>query len=279
FNRKLIIELKIGPIKDEHIGQILSYEGMLLSSEDPTIRVMLVGNRVPVNIKRSLDHHGIAWKEISFASLREYLIKEQDVQFLELFNNSSLIEHRIDGEKFWFDEKALLRSSKVAALEKKEIDSSQKKEFDKNSLDLLWQQAPLFDHDAKDLKYLKYHLSFCKKLTDKVLALDCKIDCRINGRQYSFDDAMGIGPFLNIETLKSKIVIAPLRLTPKDLMEMKVQFRDTTNKIYRMGGLVRVDFFKRDDGELNMAFELAKKSFEVKKKVGTAVFFGDMQGK
>lgn len=27
FHRKLIIELKIGPIKDEHIGQVLSYEG------------------------------------------------------------------------------------------------------------------------------------------------------------------------------------------------------------------------------------------------------------
>lgn len=47
FNRTLIVELKICPIKDEHVGQILSYEGILLSSEDPTIRVMLIGNRVP----------------------------------------------------------------------------------------------------------------------------------------------------------------------------------------------------------------------------------------
>jgi len=42
FKRKLIIELKAGPIKDAHIGQVLSYEGMLLSADDPTIRVMLV---------------------------------------------------------------------------------------------------------------------------------------------------------------------------------------------------------------------------------------------
>jgi RecB family endonuclease NucS len=57
LKRKLIVELKIGPIKDEHIGQILAYEGMLLSSEDPSVRVMLVGNRVPPNLRRSLDHH------------------------------------------------------------------------------------------------------------------------------------------------------------------------------------------------------------------------------
>jgi hypothetical protein len=73
FGHKLIIELKIGPIKDVHIGQILSYEGMLLSSEDPTIRVMLIGNRVPPNIQRSLDHHGIAWKEISLSHIKEFV--------------------------------------------------------------------------------------------------------------------------------------------------------------------------------------------------------------
>ena len=54
-NRKLIIELKIGPIKDEHIGQILSYEGMILSHDDPAVRVMLIGNRVPPNIQKSLE--------------------------------------------------------------------------------------------------------------------------------------------------------------------------------------------------------------------------------
>ncbi len=36
---KLIVELKAGPIKDEHMGQILSYEGMILSAEDATVRV------------------------------------------------------------------------------------------------------------------------------------------------------------------------------------------------------------------------------------------------
>jgi hypothetical protein len=85
YRRKLIIELKVGPIKDGHIGQVLSYEGMLLSSDDPTIRVMLIGNRVPPNIQRSLDHHGIAWREITYTSLREFLMEKNDGEFLSLF--------------------------------------------------------------------------------------------------------------------------------------------------------------------------------------------------
>ncbi|MDD1623842.1 MAG: hypothetical protein LUO94_03655 [Methylococcaceae bacterium] len=47
FQRKLIIELKVGPIKDQHMGQVFCYEGMLLSADDPSIRVMPIGNRVP----------------------------------------------------------------------------------------------------------------------------------------------------------------------------------------------------------------------------------------
>ena len=86
FKRKLLIELKVGPIKDQHIGQILAYEGMLLSHDDPTIRVMLVGNRVPPNLQKSLDHHGIAWKEISFSALREFLSGKKDESFLSLFS-------------------------------------------------------------------------------------------------------------------------------------------------------------------------------------------------
>jgi len=85
FQRKLIIELKVGPIKDQHIGQVMSYEGMLLSADDPSIRVMLIGNRVPPNIRRALDHHGIAWKEISVSSLLAHLRDKSDSEILGLF--------------------------------------------------------------------------------------------------------------------------------------------------------------------------------------------------
>lgn len=53
FNRKLIVELERGPIKDKDIGQLLAYEDFLLSAADPTIRVMLIGNRVPPYLKKT----------------------------------------------------------------------------------------------------------------------------------------------------------------------------------------------------------------------------------
>ena len=54
----LIVELKKGAIKRQHIAQLLDYEGHFLSPDDPTVRVMLVGNRVPPNLRKALDHHG-----------------------------------------------------------------------------------------------------------------------------------------------------------------------------------------------------------------------------
>ena len=90
LKRKLIVELKVGTIKDEHIGQILSYEGSMLFTEEPSIRVMLIGNRVPPNLKRSLDHHGVAWKEISLSSLREFLLNKQDGEYLIFLEQEAL---------------------------------------------------------------------------------------------------------------------------------------------------------------------------------------------
>ena len=57
--RRLLVELKWGALKDKHIGQLLAYEGSLVSADNPDIRIMLVGTRVPPNIARALDHHGV----------------------------------------------------------------------------------------------------------------------------------------------------------------------------------------------------------------------------
>ncbi|MBU1766512.1 MAG: hypothetical protein KJ648_00190, partial [Candidatus Omnitrophica bacterium] len=89
---------------------------------------------------------------------------------------------------------------------------------------------------------------------------------------------IGVGPFFSIFPQKSKLTIAPLRLTPKDLLDIDCPFRDITGKKYTMGGLVRVACHKCDEADLGMAFDLAKKSFEIKKKVGPAAFFGDDKG-
>ncbi|HNQ63082.1 MAG TPA: endonuclease NucS [Syntrophorhabdaceae bacterium] len=81
--RKLIVELKIGPIKDQHIGQTLSYQGMLLKSDDPTVRVMLIGNSVAQNVRTVLDHYAIAWKEIKVTQIKEFLSSRKDDELLK----------------------------------------------------------------------------------------------------------------------------------------------------------------------------------------------------
>jgi len=91
FKRQLIVELKAGPIKDEHIGQILSYEGMLLSADNPDIRVMLIGIRVPPNIKKSLDHHGVAWKEITISQIKEFLSSKGDSELISKIDEELFI--------------------------------------------------------------------------------------------------------------------------------------------------------------------------------------------
>jgi hypothetical protein len=87
FGQKLIIELKKGVIKREHMAQLLDYEGHFLSPENPNVRVMLIGNRVPPNISKSLDHHGFEWKEITEETLKQHLQKVNDSELLSFFDD------------------------------------------------------------------------------------------------------------------------------------------------------------------------------------------------
>jgi hypothetical protein len=82
--QRLIVELKKGPILREHVAQVMDYEGHFLTPDDPTPRVMLIGNRVPENFRRSLDHHGIEWREIPVALLISHLRSAQDQDLLAL---------------------------------------------------------------------------------------------------------------------------------------------------------------------------------------------------
>ncbi len=96
FKQKLIVELKIGPVDRKHIGQVMEYEGNVLSEEDPTARIMLVGNRVPPNFRKALDHHGIEWKEINAKQLCGFVKEKNDPEFLHLFADQAEVftEHR-----------------------------------------------------------------------------------------------------------------------------------------------------------------------------------------
>ncbi len=88
LGRQLIVELKWGPIKDEHIGQLMAYEGLLLSSADPTLRVMLIGTRVPPNMRRTLDHHGIAWMEFAVSKISSFLTERNDDELASIFSET-----------------------------------------------------------------------------------------------------------------------------------------------------------------------------------------------
>src|ERR1039458_869200 len=84
FKQKLVVELKWGPIKDEHVGQIMYYQGALLSGREP-VRTMLVGNRVPPAIQKSLDFNGLASKEIRLSTLIEFLRAKGETDLVRPF--------------------------------------------------------------------------------------------------------------------------------------------------------------------------------------------------
>src|ERR1035441_9628460 len=91
FKQKLVVELKWGPIKDEHVGQIMYYQGALLSGREP-VRTMLVGNRVPPAIQKSLDFNGLASKEIRLSTLIEFLRAKGETDLVRPFEADQVIE-------------------------------------------------------------------------------------------------------------------------------------------------------------------------------------------
>ena len=86
FGDTLIVELKRGTIRREHVGQIMEYSGSLYNGKP--VRLMLIGNRVPPSFQRSLEYHGIEWRELS---------EEKLLRFLEA-NDKPLLK-KLGGEK------------------------------------------------------------------------------------------------------------------------------------------------------------------------------------
>lgn len=82
LGRILIVELKAVTLKDEHIGQIMAYEGSMLATSGSNLRIMLIGTKVPNNFRASLDHHKIEWREITPTSIINFLNKMGDESLL-----------------------------------------------------------------------------------------------------------------------------------------------------------------------------------------------------
>ena len=76
FKEKLIVELKKDNLTRDALSQVLEYEGYILSEKDPTARVMLIANRIPLNLKKAMEHHGIEFKELTVRFLMEFLEKK-----------------------------------------------------------------------------------------------------------------------------------------------------------------------------------------------------------
>ncbi|MDD4363273.1 MAG: endonuclease NucS [Atribacterota bacterium] len=81
FNEKLIVELKKDNLNRNALSQVLEYEGYILSEKDPTARVMLIANRIPLNLKKAMDHHGIEYKEITKKQLLEFIENKENGLF------------------------------------------------------------------------------------------------------------------------------------------------------------------------------------------------------
>jgi len=98
FKEKLIIELKIGNLQRDALSQVLEYEGYVLSEKDPSTRVMVIANRIPLNLKKAMDHHGIEYKEITRKRLLEFLEKRDELLFKEILDQNQDDSQTIAGK-------------------------------------------------------------------------------------------------------------------------------------------------------------------------------------
>jgi hypothetical protein len=83
----LIVEIQKGTVIRDHCSQLFDYEGYFVSPDNPNVRVMLVGNRVPQNLRRSLDHHGFEWKELTIKTLINFLSTKGDSALLQCLSS------------------------------------------------------------------------------------------------------------------------------------------------------------------------------------------------
>lgn len=88
FKEKLIVEIKIDNLQRNALSQVMEYEGYILSEKDPSARVMIVANRIPLNLKKAMDHHGIEYKEITHKHLLDFLEK-RDEQLLNAITHQN----------------------------------------------------------------------------------------------------------------------------------------------------------------------------------------------
>ena len=78
----LVVELKKGFVKREHVGQLIEYYGVVNERGEERVRVMLVGSVIPLNLQRGMDGHGIEYRQLNDGDYVEFL-KGKDPELLE----------------------------------------------------------------------------------------------------------------------------------------------------------------------------------------------------
>ncbi|MEA2089351.1 MAG: endonuclease NucS [Thermoproteota archaeon] len=151
FGENLIVEVKRGTIKREHIGQIMEYSGSL--PDQRPMRLMLIGNRVPPAFRKSLDHHGIEWKEIRPEQIKPFLKPgvEKPVYPLDagkLFEKFRQMSSFSPGEKIWFE------STKQWHILRKQAKKKYAKIFDSRNIHIMTKE------DFKSFLYFKNNLAW-----------------------------------------------------------------------------------------------------------------------
>jgi hypothetical protein len=78
IGQTLIVELKVGIAKREHIAQLLDYAGYKIAENKTPVRIMLIATRIPENFKYSFDYFGFEYKEIGIDRLHDFLCNKND---------------------------------------------------------------------------------------------------------------------------------------------------------------------------------------------------------
>jgi hypothetical protein len=89
FGDTLIVELKRGFVKREHVGQLAEYLGYVEEQEEGRIRIMLIGSGIPPYLRRGMKRLGIEFREITNRDYIEFL-KEKDPTLLKELQKKQL---------------------------------------------------------------------------------------------------------------------------------------------------------------------------------------------
>lgn len=90
YGNLLLIELKKDVVSIEHVEQILDYRNRLEKHLPMKVRAMLVGQTVPVNIRKICNQKNIEWKEIKIESIFNYLKKNDPDLYHAVFYEGKL---------------------------------------------------------------------------------------------------------------------------------------------------------------------------------------------